>query len=72
MGINPILCRGVILSYSCNISWTESGTLVVTCLALERLSAATVAVNADEEVSMIEVTMRTGSILSPHPMLSWC
>jgi hypothetical protein len=47
MGINPFLCSGVISSYGCKISWTESGKLVVMCLVVKRLSAATVAVNAD-------------------------
>ena len=48
----------MISSYGCQISRSESGELVVTCRAIERLSAATVTVDADEEVSMIEVTMR--------------
>jgi hypothetical protein len=47
MGVNRIICSGVMSSYGCKISWTESGKLVVTCFAVERLIAAAVAVNSD-------------------------
>ncbi len=47
MSINRAMCSGVISSYGSRISWAESGKLVVTCFAVERLSAAALAVNAD-------------------------
>jgi hypothetical protein len=65
MGINRFIYRGTISSYGCKISWTDSGTLVVTCFAGERLSTATVTIHAGEEVSMIEVTMRNGLSIVP-------
>jgi hypothetical protein len=43
MSINRVICSVVISSYGSKISWTESGKLVVTCFAVERLIAAPVA-----------------------------